>query len=424
VQNINSKNFFIYNKLTYIFLFILYLSLICGFIFNENFNTGSYRDWIGSYEPIIKSFSIKFKETLLSYESFGNRHSPIYLIFLSIFLDIGFSSDFVRLINLHLCLSLIYIFYKCLKLNFTDVEKKYLQLLSLVIFLSPTFRSLSIWPDSRLPGLVFFSLSIYFFLKFLKYNSSQNAWYCSITLILASYISPNFSIFAFYFYFFFLKKLKMRNLFLLFVFNLVSSLPAFYYLFILKVNFLIAGKTPGSEGDLISLSFNFSDKILIISSILLFHLFPIMLFKKFYNNYFFFLKKNFFGIVFFLIFLIYFFNYSTIFTGGGLFFQLSQLLFKSDYLFFGICIFSITLILYLSKLSINNFFIIFILIISNIQNTIYHKYYEPMFLIVFFTLFKNINLGFLFKNKKFFIYLYAFSFFYIFARILKNIYYT
>jgi hypothetical protein len=160
VQNIYSKKFFFSNKLNYIFLFILYLSLICGFIFNENLNTGSYKDWISSYEPIIKSFSTKFKETLLFYESFGNRHSPIYLIFLSIFLDIGFSSDFVRLINLHLCLSLIYIFYKCLKLNFTDVEKKYLQLLSLVIFLSPTFRSLSIWPDSRLPGLVFFSLSI------------------------------------------------------------------------------------------------------------------------------------------------------------------------------------------------------------------------------------------------------------------------
>jgi hypothetical protein len=63
-------------------------------------------------------------------------------------------------------------------------------------------------------------------------------------------------------------------------------------------------------------------------------------------------------------------------------------------------------------------------IISNIQNTIYHKYYEPMFLIVFFTLFKNINLGFLFKNKKFFIYLYAFYFVYIFARIIKNIYIT
>ena len=34
--------------------------------------------------------------------------------------------------------------------------------------MSPTFRSLAIWPDSRLPGLIFFVLTIYFFLKFKK----------------------------------------------------------------------------------------------------------------------------------------------------------------------------------------------------------------------------------------------------------------
>ena len=168
VQYINLNIGFIYNKINYIFFFILYLSLISGFILNEDLNLGSYNDWIGGNEPVIKSFFVGLKETLLSYESFGHRHSPVYLIFLSIFLDLGFSLDSVRLINLHLCLILIYIFYNCLKLNFKEVEKKNLQLLSLVIFLSPTFRSLSIWPDSRLPGLVFFSLSIYFFFKVFK----------------------------------------------------------------------------------------------------------------------------------------------------------------------------------------------------------------------------------------------------------------
>lgn len=406
----------------YIFLVILYFSIIFGFIFNENLNLGSYGDWIGGNEPVIKSFSIGLKETLLSYDSFGHRHSPVYLIFLSLFLDIGLSLDSIRFINLHLCLSLIYIFYNCLKLNFANVEKNYLLLLSLVIFLSPTFRSLSIWPDSRLPGLVFFSLSIYFFLKFLKYNSSQNAWYCSIALIFASYISPNFSLFAVYFYFYFIRKLKFKNLFLLLFFNAIASLPALYYLFILEVNFLVAGKTPGFTEGPISLSFNLADKILIISSILLFHLFPVLLFKNFYKNYIFLIKKYFFRILLFVILLGYFFNYQTNFTGGGILFQLSQLLFKSNYLFFGICIFSITLILYLSKLSINNFFIIFILIISNIQNTIYHKYYEPLSIIIFFTLFKGINLEFLFENKRFLIYLYTFSCVYIFSRIFKNLY--
>ncbi len=39
------------------------------------------------------------------------------------------------------------------------VEKNILLLLSLSIFLSPTFRSLAIWPSSRLIGLIFFVIS-------------------------------------------------------------------------------------------------------------------------------------------------------------------------------------------------------------------------------------------------------------------------
>ena len=158
-----------------LFGLFLYLTLIIGFLYGENLNFGSYYDWLNVYMPPIKDFSLNFKETLLSYDQYGQRHSPIYLIFLSFFLDLGFNFNFIRIIHLHLCLSLILIFYRCLKLNFANVDKKYLQLLSLVLIISPTFRSLSIWPDSRLPGLIFFSLSVYFFIKFTKFNSLKYA---------------------------------------------------------------------------------------------------------------------------------------------------------------------------------------------------------------------------------------------------------
>ena len=53
---------------------------------------------------------------------------------------------------------------------------------------------------------------------------------------------------------------------------------------VLDVNFLTAG-TPGIEkGDTIGLNFNFSNKILIISSIVFFHLIPFLINKKFLNN--------------------------------------------------------------------------------------------------------------------------------------------
>ena len=179
IGKINNYNFF---------AFFLYLTLILGFIFNENLNFGSYYDWINVYKLPINDFSLNFKETLLSYDQYGQRHSPIYLIFLSIFLKLGLSFEIIRIIHLHLCLSLIYIFYNCLKLAFKEVKVESLQLLSLIIFLSPTFRSLSIWPDSRLPGLIFFILSIYFFLKFLSNSKIKYVWLNSISLIISSYI--------------------------------------------------------------------------------------------------------------------------------------------------------------------------------------------------------------------------------------------
>ena len=70
-------------------------------------------------------------------------------------------------------------------------------------------------------------------------------------------------------------------------------MPMLYYILILKVNFLVSGKTPGLNSESVTINFNFADKIMIISSIILFHLLPILMnnsfyYKKFLN----FIKKN------------------------------------------------------------------------------------------------------------------------------------
>ena len=46
-------------------------------------------------------------------------------------------------------------------------------------------------------------------------------------------------------------------------------------------------------------------------------------------------------------------------------------------------------IIFLFQKLYSNFLLITLIILSNVQNSIYHKYYEPMFLIIIFTLFKN-----------------------------------
>jgi hypothetical protein len=409
ISTLNSISFFLF----------FYLTLIIGFFYGENLNYGSYNDWVSGNHQVIKDFANNFTYTLLNFDSYGHRHSPVYLFFLSLFIDLGLDFQQVRLVHLHLCISLIVIFYKCLRLVFSNINNNYLVLLSLIIFLSPTFRSLAIWPDSRIPGLIFFVLTIYFFLKFRKTNNPKYTWYTCTSLVVSSYISPNFSIFFPYFFFFFFKKIKFKELSFLLIFNFLASLPILYYIFILDVNFLTAGKTPNLNNGTIDFSFNLSNKIMIISSIIFFHLSPILIMNNFFKQFKNFLLKKLIILIPLLVCLVYFFDYQLSYTGGGVFFILSNLLFNNNYLFYIGSIFFISFVLYIASLNLNNFFLLALLIISNIQNTIYHKYYEPMILIMFFTLIKYPEVENLLKKKKNILYLYLLSFTYILMRVFK-----
>ena len=405
-----------------VFSAILYLSLIAGFFYGEDLNYGAYPDWLGSNITPINDFSNNFLNTLLNYDDYGHRHSPVYLIFLSLFLDLGFNIDQVRIIHLHFCILLILFFYKCLILKFDNVKSNYLVLLSLIIFLSPTFRSLSIWPDSRLPGLIFFVLTIYFFLKFKKTDHYKYTWYTCISLIISSYISPNFSIFFPYFFFFFLKRFNFFILKFLLLFNFLAAFLFLYYFFILDINFLTAGQTPGLNGQTVDFDFNFSNKLMLISSIVFFHLSTILVQSKFYKPFFEFLLNKSIVLLLLIICLIYFFNYQLSYTGGGIFFILSNLLFDNNYLFFISSIFFIGFVIYVGFLNLNNFFLLSILVISNIQNTIYHKYYEPLIIIMYFTLLKQVEAENFFQKKTNLFYLYCLSVSFIFMRLFKIFY--
>ena len=403
------------------FSILLYLSLIIGYFYNENLNFGAYQDWLNANINPLIDFSNNFIDTFLNYEKYGHRHSPVYLIFLSLILKTGIDIEYLRLLHLHFCLILVLLFYKCLRIKFSNIDSKLLLLLSLTIFLSPTFRSLSIWPESRIPGLIFFTLSIFYFLKFEKNSEIKFVWFSTLSLIVSAYISPNFSVFIVYFFYFFLKKIKISDLKYLIFFAFLSSLPMFYYLFILDVNFLTAGGTQYTEERGLY-HFNLSNKILIISSIFLFHFIPFignLLNIKDLKN---FTKNQFFIFFIFFVILIFFFDYGSEFTGGGVFFQLSNFLFANNYLFYFISFFSIFLFFIISKKEYSNFLLITLIILSNVQNSIYHKYYEPMFMILIFTLFKNFEFNKFFSKKSNFFILYLFCFCFIFLRVIKNHY--
>ncbi len=407
-------------KINIYFFLILYSSLIVGFTFDENLNLGSKLDWYGANLMVIKDFSENFYKTFLNYEIYNHRHSPVYLIFLSFFTRIGIDFDIIRFLHLNISLILIFLFFKCLKIKFKNVDKNILFLLSISIFLSPTFRSLSIWPDSRIIGLIFFTLSIYEFLKF-DYKKNIKCFYKTlIFVILSSYISPNFSMFIVFYYLYFFKKINTKHIYLSFLMCLASSLPALYYLFILDVNFLIA-QTPGANlSEKVSLDFNISNKILIISSIILFHLIPFLMNNKFLSEFLKFLKKNFIFVFIFFIFNIYFFDYLIAFTGGGIFFQVSNLIFNNNIIFYFFSFLSLLLLAYFFRYNIYNALLYSLVILSNVQNTIYHKYYDPLIMIIFFLMTVHYLPERFVLIKRNLLILYMFYSIFILARIFKN----
>ncbi|OUW75781.1 MAG: hypothetical protein CBD72_05495 [Flavobacteriaceae bacterium TMED212] len=412
------------NFYNFLFFFALYVSLIVGFLFGENLNYGAKPDWLYTDISPIKDFANSFKETFLNYDKYNHRHSPVYIMFLSYLFKTGLSFEWIRFIHLNLSLLLLVVFYRCLLLKFQNIDRNILLLLSLSIFLSPTFRSLAIWPDTRIIGLIFFTLSIYEFLKYCEDKKKINYYKNILYLIISSYISPNFSVFIIFFFYTYIKELNLGDILKGFLISLLLGFPALYYLFILDVNFLLA-LTPGdTQNQSLSLSYNFSNKILIISTIILFHLIPMVLNKKFFTDLRKSIIKNFLFIIFFLILNILFFDYVLRYTGGGVFFQFSNLIFGNNILFFIISFFSLSVLGYFSKENIKNSLVFILLIISNVQNTIYHKYYDPLILILFFTLINNFLPNEFLKKKFNVIFIYIFYFGYIILRVVKNKYFA
>ena len=115
----------------------------------------------------------------------------------------------------------------------------------------------------------------------------------------------------------------------------------------------------------------------------------------------------FFSICLFIV-CVYFFNYRYEYSGGGIFFKISNFIFKNNHFFYIIGFISIIIFLPLLIRNKDNLLLFALIILNNPQYTIYHKYFDPFLIIIFFSLFKfKISL----KEKKFkTFYLYTLTF--------------
>ena len=405
-----------------VFFLILYISLIISFFLGENSTGGAIGDYINQ-KKAAQEFASDFFGTFYEYDMYRTRHSPILVILLSFLERMNFSDFLIRFIHLHACLLLPFLLYKCLDVKFNLIDKKILLFLSSLIFISPTFRSLAIWPDSRLLGLILFVLSIYFFLKFEDNKDFKFAIYNVIALALSAYLSPNFSVFSIFFFikFIFYHGVFSKKILILVIVNFFLALPALYYLFILDINFLLHTAAIGiQENERIYFNNLFND-ILITFSIIFFYLIPFIFFKIIRIDNILDIKIILISIFIFLV-CVFNFDYNYLYSGGGIFFKLSYYFFNNNYLFYFISFFAIFITCSLLLKNYLNILLFILIILNNPQYTIYHKYFDPFLLITFLTIFYfNVDLKKIFHAKNFF---FIFAYFLVFLIIsnLKSFY--
>ena len=410
-------------KHTIVILTILYFSLFFGVYLNEDSLGGALSDYKGLFY-ISEEFRNDFFYTLLNYDEIGNRHSPIFYILRS---TLPFNEIFHRIFFLHVYLLIPIFFYKSLKKIFKTTPKNNLKLLAFVLLLFPTFRSYSIWPDPHLLGVMFFTISIYYFIKFRENKEYlKNSALNTIFLVLSAYSSPNFGIFVIFFlYEFYLRFGISKKLILIILLNIILSIPFFYYLFYLDVNFIF-NRNSWDIGENFYSKENISNKILIISSIFFFYLIPFLNHKKIisYFNLMHIIDIRLMSSILFFLFCCYFFDFTSAYnltnSGGGFFYNISKFLFNNNYLFYLINFFVFLLIGKSFFTNKKNSLLFLCLILSNPQVTIWQANFSPT---LFFLILLLFSFDFIKKNfdikRIFLIYLYFAS--YLVVNFAKNI---
>jgi hypothetical protein len=372
-------------KRVYSFYLLAYLSLLIGFYYNEDTAGGQIQDYnthIYLIKTLINEGIINF---LLDYSSKFVPHSPFYILYILLLKKIFIYSEIVRLINLHVVLLLPIFFYKSLYLAHKARRKDLITVIPILLFLSPYFRSGSIWIDDNILGLTFFTISIYFFirLKNINFKNTFLIFFHVFFLGLASYFRPIYSVFSIYFFMqFMLNRKILKETLLYIVINIIISFPAIYYVLILKQNFWITSHI---------LQYNIITAVSLSFSVIFFYSIPFLLIN--YNLVKKLLRLNYLRILstaVYAILLVNYFYFDLKYSGGVLY-KFSKKIFQNDYFFIGlsIIIFYILISILKNKKYLNQSLIFFLLIFFSVGGIIYHRYYDPLLYIIFFLLVKN-----------------------------------
>lgn len=411
-----------FDNLKYCYLSIAILFYFYGFFQRENIAGGAEQDFLKFTWPLIISFKDNFFYTLKNYGSFGEGSFPLFHI-LNAYLN-PFTFDkfyFQGSITIISFLNFI-ILAQVIKKNFKIPLIDSLIFSSALLFL-PFFRSSAYWGITENFGWLFLILSINFYFDY-NNNKKDKTSKLKIFLVclfssLALYTRPYLVFFPIFIMIY--SMFKKDVLFLKYgsIIYFFFSLPVFYLLFLWGGIFYELGDNKTSLiADYHNPKFIFKN-LIIFSTILFFYLFPLKLSEKF-SNLFNIDKKT---VIYFLALFCLFisldflgvFNYlSNTTLGGGVILKINQIFFNNFIMFFSVSAIGFLIIKDYFFFSTKNIILLFSLLIFCFPKHIFQEYYEPLILILFFTILdlndnkiKNLK-----KSKTLIIFILYFVFYY------------
>ena len=402
------------NKKILIYL-IFFLTLVVSVILGENSSGGAKIDYLLT-KKYIENFQLDLSFGIELFKRDNQGHLPFFYIFIAN-LNSLLGEKFVSYLYLIVSFCIPLVFYNVLKKNFSEKSYDTLFFLSLIIFLSPYFRSSAVWMTTDNLALLFFLFSINSFLNTQNYQRHyfKNVLLCFFFLILASYIRQTYALFFIFYFISIQSNLKLLENFYVLIFNFLLSIPALIWVFfIFKFDGIQTGYYWASD---------YLINILIFTSLFFFYFFPLIFNKHSFSD----LKKKFSQkklLLFFLTLLAFcvliFYDIPELSHGGGVFYKISKVTNLNFIIFFSL-IGSIILFC-LNDLIGKNYLIYLILIFSYPFVYLYQKYYDPLIFILILSLIDSKLIKDLIENSKINIY-FVFIYFTLFL-ISSNFYYS
>ena len=400
------------NKKILIYL-MFFVTLVISVILGENSSGGARLDYLLT-QKYIESFQIDFKTGIELFKKDNQGHLPFFYIFIAN-LNSFLGERFVSYLYLIISSCIPFVFYNVLKKNFSEKSYDTLFFLSLIIFLSPYFRSSTVWITTDNLALLFFLFSINSFLntRCYQHNYLRNTFLCFFFLVLASYIRQSYALFFIFYFILIQSNLKLIENFYVLMFNFLLSIPALIWVFfIFKFEGVQTGYYWASD---------YLINILIFTSLFFFYFFPFILNKYSYSD----LNKKFSQkkLLLFLTLLAFlvlvFYDIPELSHGGGVFYKISKITNLNFIILFSLM--GLIILFCLNDLGVKNYLIYLILIFSFPFIHVYQKYYDPLIFIVILSLIDSKFIRDLIENNKINIHL-VFIYFALFL-IASNLYY-